>query len=395
LRIGKKLGYTGFKKGGKMKRIFLAVLAIILVAGLIVTGCAAPAPPAPTPPTPAPPTPTPPTPAPPALEIPTGELPPHVVASTFHMPFSEQIVLYKVWEDDLGIPVIGRTAGGVAAATPLIMDGTLDAYWGKGQGDYYATYNGIGVGKDLGPSDVRFLMCVQRGGLRGFWARKGSGIETINDFIGKKGMVHSAADYEESMVYYTALKVADVLGKYTDIRDVSAVGRKAPMAEGRIDFMGFPISSTYQRTVKDTGGGYPISVPEEIGKGVNELLPSVKWGYNQERYFDTYGIPRETGGFIMKMGHMVSAKMDDYLAYRMTKAFWENLDKMAEATPEYTDYNIEMNVALDNIIPFHPGAIAYYKEKGIWTAESDQRQQELLANQGKAKIESWLAELVE
>ncbi|MEJ2723714.1 MAG: TAXI family TRAP transporter solute-binding subunit, partial [Deltaproteobacteria bacterium] len=57
--------------------------------------------------------------------------------------------------------------------------------------------------------------------------------------------------------------------------------------------------------------------------------------------------------------------MDEDLIYKLTKTIIENLDCMAKVyapakalTPEF------MATELGN--PFHPGAIKYFKEKGLW-----------------------------
>ncbi|MBW1736905.1 MAG: TAXI family TRAP transporter solute-binding subunit [Deltaproteobacteria bacterium] len=57
--------------------------------------------------------------------------------------------------------------------------------------------------------------------------------------------------------------------------------------------------------------------------------------------------------------------MDEGLVYRLTKAIVENLDCIAKIyapakaiTPEWT--------AMELANPFHPGAIKYFKEKGLW-----------------------------
>jgi hypothetical protein len=47
--------------------------------------------------------------------------------------------------------------------------------------------------------------------------------------------------------------------------------------------------------------------------------------------------------------------------------------------PEWT----AENAARIHVVPFHPGAIAYLKERGIWSAAHDKRNQELLAKRPK------------
>jgi TRAP transporter TAXI family solute receptor len=60
----------------------------------------------------------------------------------------------------------------------------------------------------------------------------------------------------------------------------------------------------------------------------------------------------------------VSTAMSDDLAYRLTKAFNESLDKVHKIHAALASYTVADGVTGCGV-PLHPGAIKYYKEKGI------------------------------
>ena len=60
----------------------------------------------------------------------------------------------------------------------------------------------------------------------------------------------------------------------------------------------------------------------------------------------------------------VNNSMLDDVAYEITKIFWENIKAVNDASPALSLINLE--TALDSLsAPIHPGALRYYKEKGI------------------------------
>jgi hypothetical protein len=63
---------------------------------------------------------------------------------------------------------------------------------------------------------------------------------------------------------------------------------------------------------------------------------------------------------------IVHKNMPDDTAYNLTKALLENREAMAEqcATMRVTDFALATNRAI-TIVPFHPGAIAYYQDIGV------------------------------
>ena len=60
----------------------------------------------------------------------------------------------------------------------------------------------------------------------------------------------------------------------------------------------------------------------------------------------------------------VSTAMSDEVAYRLTKAFNESLEKVRKVHAALAGYNVADGVTGCGL-PLHPGAVKYYKEKGI------------------------------
>ncbi len=74
---------------------------------------------------------------------------------------------------------------------------------------------------------------------------------------------------------------------------------------------------------------------------------------------------------------MTRPTVSNEVAYKVTKALLDNTKEFAtyhRAARLWTLKRTMRNVAL----PFHPGAIQYFKEKGVWTAAHEANQNKLL-----------------
>ena len=70
--------------------------------------------------------------------------------------------------------------------------------------------------------------------------------------------------------------------------------------------------------------------------------------------------------------HLItSATQDEDLVYRITKTLYENREEAAEKHPAGKAIN-PANVIRHTGTDFHPGAIRYYQEIGIWKAAQPQ-----------------------
>ena len=67
-------------------------------------------------------------------------------------------------------------------------------------------------------------------------------------------------------------------------------------------------------------------------------------------------------GFLQQL--IVDAGLSDELVYRITKLWWERIKEIHEVAPGLDQANVK--VAMEHAtIPFHPGAVRYYKEVGV------------------------------
>ena len=71
------------------------------------------------------------------------------------------------------------------------------------------------------------------------------------------------------------------------------------------------------------------------------------------------------------------ADLSDALVYKMVKTVMENYDDLKVVNPVMAGWKPEVAVR-ELTVPYHPGAIKYYKEKGFWSAKMDQVQKKSL-----------------
>lgn len=78
------------------------------------------------------------------------------------------------------------------------------------------------------------------------------------------------------------------------------------------------------------------------------------------------GLDADFQGLNVGSMHLItSASQDEELIYELTKTIWENREEIAGKHPAGKALN-EKNVARDTGIEYHPGAVRFYQEAGIW-----------------------------
>jgi TRAP transporter TAXI family solute receptor len=105
--------------------------------------------------------------------------------------------------------------------------------------------------------------------------------------------------------------------------------------------------------------------------GSEEALPAMKAKYGQATYYPliipkaTYGTDADVTVVGVANILVVSANMDEQLAYDITRLLFEKQSELIAIHPQAKDLSLETAVK-GSPVPFHPGAIRFYTEKHAW-----------------------------
>ena len=73
-----------------------------------------------------------------------------------------------------------------------------------------------------------------------------------------------------------------------------------------------------------------------------------------------------------------SKQVSDDDAYAMAKAMYENWKKLQKDYAPLRGVPQNALAPAHNAMPYHPGAVRYWKEVGLWTAANDKQQAKLM-----------------
>jgi TRAP transporter TAXI family solute receptor len=230
---------------------------------------------------------------------------------------------------------------------------------------YYAAKGENGWDK---PYDVRTVVTLAPNvGI--FVTKEGSGINSLADLaekricVGPGGagfemflgplMTAHGVEYTAEQENFTAINAnySESVSQLADGNaDAAFIGGAIPtpaltQACSTMDVKFIPYDeATKAQLIKDYPYYSPIQVPSDKYTDLEEDFQALNVGSMQ---LITY------------------ANVDEELIYQMTKTIWENREEIAKQHPAAKAIN-EKNAARFTGTEFHPGAIRFYKEIGIW-----------------------------
>lgn len=276
---------------------------------------------------------------------------------------------------------------GPDAWMPEFQDGTItleviaamDMYW---------AYNGT-VNYTEPYEDTRLL-------LSGNWSEhctmtvlESSDIYTVKDLAGKRvgyeyGGNKLTVNLIDAALEAVGLTIDDCVA--VPLADLSSAQRA--LQERRVDAI-FTGSSTTPSSVQlDESIGIRVLPfadlkPEDIADGVPEDIQAVLDKYvpgATARVSPAAGTLDEDTVLIaypIQMG--VSAQLSEDDVYTIMKAIYENYEELADIHAWGQQWIPENFVAEDFMVPYHEGAVKFYKEVGLWTDEAEATQNALIS----------------
>ncbi|MEW1964855.1 TAXI family TRAP transporter solute-binding subunit [Micrococcus sp. NPDC078436] len=274
---------------------------------------------------------------------------------------------------------------GMGRMAPLI-NGTADL--ARSGDEYFYAFEGDDefCSSQWGPQPIRQVWSPR--GNYGVLVRKDSGIETVEDLRGRNypNLVGATSINRklEAFLNYGGLTRAD-----TNLVNVSYAGQVEALKTGQINAL---YQNVVGSNIEELASQYPVrwldlssDDPSRFASW-KRLAPIARPG----RFTDGAGLAEGESAVNMQYSiplATVAARPADEVTTLVTQIH-ENFDKYRTATQDAKMFALDKIMFTPMVVPFHEGAIAFFKDKGVWTPHLQRRHEALLDREGRLK-EAW------
>ena len=203
----------------------------------------------------------------------------------------------------------------------------------------------------------------------GVWVRKDSDIKTIADLKGRRVATGYLAQKTVFQVLKAVLATADLT--VDDVKPVpipTVVAAADAFASGQADSFVFAVGTAKVREVDAAVGGIrslPIENNAKNLKAMRAHFPAAEF-FLQQPGPGAPGILEPTSVLSYPALVFTSTKVSDDVVYKLTKILAASKDEMQKVFVNFREFDAAKMVADLGPIQYHPGAIKYYREAGLW-----------------------------
>jgi len=219
---------------------------------------------------------------------------------------------------------------------------------------------------------------VAAGGVFPFTAglvvRDKSDIKQVSDLKGKRmawdfGGHAINQTWQNAMLEMGGVKTGDVKQvRFSNLND----GVRA-VAEGKVDSS---ITALGIGLVEEVNAMEPvrfINLPNT--EAANKIL--APYGASVVKATPATGVRGETHVIGYPLHLVTSSKLSEKAVYTIVKSWWDNLAELQTFHPLFKRWTKEHQALTNFTVPYHSGAVKFYKEAGVWTAKHDARTKEI------------------
>jgi hypothetical protein len=228
-------------------------------------------------------------------------------------------------------------------------------------------YNGRGKYKEA-YKNVRLIAAnLGRTVTVAMFVLKDSPIKTFADIKGKRIVPGDrgwgTTELVEAMMTAAGMPPDKFKAEGGTISYTSITDRSKALQDRNVDAIFVPAQVVYPdlMAVQQAVGLRAVPVPPDVIERTIGILPGLTRGKVEK---GLYGVTEEmeSPGFLQQL--IGDAGLSDELVYRVTKLWWERVKEIGEVAQTFNQANVR--VAMEGAsIPFHPGALRYYKEIGV------------------------------
>lgn len=284
----------------------------------------------------------------------------------------------QVITDNSSARVIVRPFAGPDAYLDQLNNGELHFATQSSSSAYFA-YQGLGESK-RSYRNIRLIRAGEGGLFVGFVVYKDSDIHSISDLRGKRVTSEFGGHTVIQPSVTAALATAGL--SWDDVQPVPVAGALAgPSAldGGRVDASWSSLGMPVTRELHAKRGVRFIDIPN-TPENLATLRKMVFPGVNLTKVAANpdIGVPKDLH-MINYDAYLIGNKdLSDSAVRTALQALWENTDKLVKIHRGLAGFKREAAVTSNPMIPYHPAAIEFYKEKGLWTDDVEDAHAKLL-----------------
>ena len=290
----------------------------------------------------------------------------------------------KVVSEGAPFQMVVQPYTGTSTFLPLLNTGEID-FAVNNAVDMALSYQGperLKIGGRNPFAHTPNVRLVMRGSVLmvGLLARKDSGIRTIYDVKGKRLTGEYPAQLSNWYNLFAFLATASMTWNDVKVVPVPAVNEGVDaLVQGRADVAMHALNSAKIREADAAVGVRHVSLDcsPEGEKRLRNAVPGYypRWlkpgqalAIVEDTCVNAYDI------------YLTSHKAaPDKVVNTVLKGVWDNIEKLPPFHPSFREWTRERAVTPEVTIPYHPAAIPFYKERGLWSAKMDEAQRNLLA----------------
>ena len=228
---------------------------------------------------------------------------------------------------------------------------------------YYA-YTGTEQFKDAGPDEkLRALFSLQSEAFT-LVARNDANIATFDDLPGKRMNLGDPGSGNRNTLELLMKEYGWTPATYKLATDLKPAEMAGALCDNKIDayvyVVGHPNGSIQEAA--NTCGSHVVPVTGPKVEAFMQKFPFYPVAVIPGGMYK--GTDSDVTTFGPRATLLTSADLSEDTAYEITKAVFANLDEFKKLHPALSDLTPE-NMLEGNSVPYHPGAVKYYKEVGL------------------------------
>jgi len=255
------------------------------------------------------------------------------------------------------------STGGSTYNIGQIMEGELQ--FGVAQSDWqYHAYNGTKPDKVKPFNNLRAVFSAHPEPFQ-IIARKGSKIKNWDSLKGKKVNIGNPGSGQRGTFEVLMESHGVDTGFFGATSELTSSEQSGALCDKKIDAFGYTVGVPNAGVAQSTDGcgAYIIDLQTDAVKKLVADNPFYAFATIPKGTYKTSKKDVTTFGVMASV--VTSADVSDDLVYAVVKAVFENLDDFRKQHPAFANLDPKKMITDGLSAPLHPGAVKYYKEKGL------------------------------